>query len=75
MAGMADAIGCPRAGMVRGALELAARHIAEQAPGTPAAAAAQDFLRQSYDLERRALWAAALGLEVAALGQPLVEAA
>lgn len=71
MKGFADAIGCPRAGMVRAALELAALHVTEQAPGSDAAAAAQEFLRQSRGLDRRAVWAAPLGLELATLGQPL----
>ena len=68
---LAEALGCPRAGLLRAGLELAAHRVIEQAPGTAAASAAQEFLRHSRAMASRPMWAASLGLELRTLGQPI----
>lgn len=63
---VAGSVGVTGAGFIRAAVELAARRIAEQTPGTPQAAAAEAFILESLRIDRRPLWAPSLGLPAAA---------
>lgn len=64
MQDMAAASGLTGNGCIKASLELAARHIIEQAPSTHQAAAAEAFIRESLRIDRRSLWARPLGLPV-----------
>lgn len=68
---LAAVIGTSHAGLVKAALELAARHILDQAPGTPQGSVAETFLRESYATYHRNLWAAPMGLDLPVLGRLL----
>lgn len=62
---LAAALDASNVGFLRAALEMAARHITEAAPGTPQADAAQVFLQESGRIRDRHRWAGALQFDEA----------